>query len=361
MNTKFKSLFHSTVITVVAGLCGLQAAGAATVDLAGVPMVSGVSKVVPPNIYFILDDSGSMNDENMPDDVSSNSTKNCFRNFGYNKIYYNPSVNYTPPKNADGTSFANSVYTAAKVDGFSAASATVDLSKTVFALGNNPFTTTNGSKTVTVAHSAHGYPVGTIVTFTVFSPAADATFRGVTIVSGNNYSITSVAANSYTIQVANNATSSGSGGGDGASGNGVVETASYAARAYTWYDYTASPLTPSTTCASDASYTRRVPSTAAEKTNFANWYSYYRKRILMMKSASGRAFATVDDKYRVGFSSISNKGNGGELPQPEQVHLLRRGHAEVQLLRQALQGVRRQTTRRCAARCPRRGACIRAR
>ena len=43
-----------------------------------------------------------------------------------------------------------------------------------------------------------------------------------------------------------------------------------------------------------------------ERTNFANWYSYYRTRMLTMKSATGRAFRTIDDKYRIGYMSINN-------------------------------------------------------
>ncbi len=42
-----------------------------------------------------------------------------------------------------------------------------------------------------------------------------------------------------------------------------------------------------------------------EMTNFANWYTYYRSRMKMMKTAAGRAFATVDDTYRVGFITIN--------------------------------------------------------
>ena len=135
----------------MAGVGGLQAAGAATVDLANVPMVSGVSKVVPPNVYFILDDSGSMDNDYMPDGVSSNSSKNCFMNFGYNKIFYDPNVTYVTPKNANGTSYANASYTAAKDDGFSSSSGTVDLSKTQYGLNNNPFAVVNGSNVVTVS------------------------------------------------------------------------------------------------------------------------------------------------------------------------------------------------------------------
>jgi Tfp pilus tip-associated adhesin PilY1 len=42
-----------------------------------------------------------------------------------------------------------------------------------------------------------------------------------------------------------------------------------------------------------------------ELQNFANWYSYYRTRMLMMKTASGQAFIPIDDRYRVGFITIN--------------------------------------------------------
>jgi Tfp pilus tip-associated adhesin PilY1 len=41
-----------------------------------------------------------------------------------------------------------------------------------------------------------------------------------------------------------------------------------------------------------------------ELQNFANWYSYYRSRMLMMKSATTLAFTQLDDKYNVGFDNI---------------------------------------------------------
>ncbi len=79
----------------------------AAVDLSDSPLVSGVSKPVPPNIYFILDDSTSMSWDYMPDDVDDATTakvepvaftsltsRDCFKNFGYNKIYYNPNITY---------------------------------------------------------------------------------------------------------------------------------------------------------------------------------------------------------------------------------------------------------------------------
>jgi type IV pilus assembly protein PilY1 len=42
-----------------------------------------------------------------------------------------------------------------------------------------------------------------------------------------------------------------------------------------------------------------------ELQNFANWYSYYRTRLAMMKTSSGRAFLSIDDRYRVGFITIN--------------------------------------------------------
>lgn len=38
--------------------------------------------------------------------------------------------------------------------------------------------------------------------------------------------------------------------------------------------------------------------------NFANWYTYYRTRMNLMKSATTVAFSQLDDKYRVGFDNI---------------------------------------------------------
>jgi type IV pilus assembly protein PilY1 len=41
-----------------------------------------------------------------------------------------------------------------------------------------------------------------------------------------------------------------------------------------------------------------------ELQNFANWYSYYRTRMLMMKSATTLAFSQLDGNYRVGYDNI---------------------------------------------------------
>ena len=45
---------------------------------------------------------------------------------------------------------------------------------------------------------------------------------------------------------------------------------------------------------------------AEELQNFANWYTYYRIRHTMLKSAATIAFNTLDSKYRVGYDNICN-------------------------------------------------------
>ncbi len=55
-----------------------------------------------------------------------------------------------------------------------------------------------------------------------------------------------------------------------------------------------------TDCAAAASCTY-----AEELQNFANWWSYYRIRLSLMKTATGKAFLSIDDRYRIGFITIN--------------------------------------------------------
>ncbi len=206
---KFNSVALATLATVVAA-SGCRQAVAGPVDLTSTPMVSDLTKVVAPNVHFILDDSGSMNDDFMPDSVDGNQSRMCFRNFGYNKIYYNPATTYLPPVNSDGTPFAAATYTAAKVNGFQAASATTDLSATQSVqvrLTADPFAAVNGSKTVTVTHANHGLATGASVSFTNLS----GNLRGLTLTG--TFTITKVNDNSYRITSSTNANSTRAVGG----------------------------------------------------------------------------------------------------------------------------------------------------
>ena len=56
-------------------------------------------------------------------------------------------------------------------------------------------------------------------------------------------------------------------------------------------------------------FTQVTLTTASDKAlrdNYANWHAYYRTRRLLMRTATGEAFRTVNDGFRVGFTVISD-------------------------------------------------------
>lgn len=121
------SIGRSLVIRSLAFAAAMLAlaAGAATLDLSTVPLTTATNTAVKPNLMFILDNSGSMEWNYMPDWVTSEqgggNTNYCKGSTGgtadtqcaerlppfyatsFNGAYYNPETTYYPPKNYDGT------------------------------------------------------------------------------------------------------------------------------------------------------------------------------------------------------------------------------------------------------------------
>jgi type IV pilus assembly protein PilY1 len=96
-----------TILGYLAGaLMLLLSAGAhaGITDLAQSPLVTSASSSVRPNLMFVLDDSGSMDWDYLPD-WANTSNQTLFRNNTYNGVAYNPAVTYSPPVyfNSDGT------------------------------------------------------------------------------------------------------------------------------------------------------------------------------------------------------------------------------------------------------------------
>jgi Tfp pilus tip-associated adhesin PilY1 len=100
---------------------------AGLVSLATSPLTQSVTSDVMPNLMFVLDDSGSMDWDYMPDQAQNFSGSYGFNSSQCNGTYYNPAITYTPPLKSDGTSYPNSSFTAAIRDGFDSASGTVNL------------------------------------------------------------------------------------------------------------------------------------------------------------------------------------------------------------------------------------------
>lgn len=110
-------------------------------DISATPLYVTVN--VAPNIVVTLDDSGSMYQAFAPDSLSSYTGTKRFKAASFNPLYFNPNVVYNPPKKSNGTSYANSTYTAAWINGFDSTRGTRNLSNTYVTVAYNPSSTGN--------------------------------------------------------------------------------------------------------------------------------------------------------------------------------------------------------------------------
>lgn len=122
------SRLYTFAASLAFSLATTQAAFA-QVNLASVPLF--LKESVDPNMVFIFDDSGSMGWRYMPDSLGGNDVyNNWYYSSHVNKIYFNPTVTYTPPYKPDGSGrYPNSSYTDAPVDGFNPNSTKDNLSQ----------------------------------------------------------------------------------------------------------------------------------------------------------------------------------------------------------------------------------------
>lgn len=138
---RIKNLFIA-VLTLSSSCLLPNAQGSVTVD--SNPLT--VQAPIPPNIVMLLDDSGSMAWNFMPDlcsgstanlvgvtcnnsgDIKSQSDNDALTNASNNGVYYNPATTYSPPIKADGSSYPNSPgLTNAYADGFTNTTNSVNL------------------------------------------------------------------------------------------------------------------------------------------------------------------------------------------------------------------------------------------
>jgi type IV pilus assembly protein PilY1 len=349
----------------LAGLVSSFPASAATVALATTPLATSTTTTVQPNVLLVLDDSGSMAWDHMPDDAGDGGSAVPWT-YGYyglrssqcNEIYYNPSFTYDPPVDATSTSYANATFTGAWVDGFSTGSGTVNLNTSFKAsqsliadgtgqsayyysysgaqttqLQKNYNSTTNAffhecsdstgaSPTPTIAplngvkaltggtpatvgsgvFTKHRFATTETTTIT-FSVASSTSISGITV-GGVQLMSTASTASSTSNGVATNVAAKITLGGFSATASGSTVTITGPT--------SAKDSTPQITVGSGSvTFTTDVfpDTTAANLTNFANWYSYYRTRMLMMKTAAGRSFSALDSHYRVGLLRLSSSNS----------------------------------------------------
>lgn len=312
------------------------------------PLETGTASSVKPNVMFILDDSGSMGADYIGDEIDGNycstyvygstmtTTKYNFRvgcgsvsaqltqepNFAseFNPLYYNRNIEYkTPPAlNNAGPSMVQQSYYAARVDGFTVAS-TLNLetyTREVFycnkaspsstEIYNTTICKRNGvdnlSADGTFDFYGQGYPLGNYkyrVTFAVPLSKGKQGYYSIIAKEFCDANFTNCS-NTKTTLYANDAkvrwcrTTS-----DAMSPSLISGTSGGVARCQKNYDSSAGYIYPR------YGKFKRNNLTTAELNNFANWYSYYRNRLNVMKSSLGLAFESIDDKTRVGFITIN--------------------------------------------------------
>ncbi|MCF7982215.1 MAG: hypothetical protein K9K86_09535 [Pseudomonadales bacterium] len=154
MKRFFKKSILGTALFCVCLLSGINDGVAASVDIASTPLFL-TSTPVQPNIFFLVDDSGSMNWELMRSKEAQlawsnlrngSSSRNLGFNFtpstgaeylelcaGYNTLAFNPAVNYIPWAGVDnlGNAYADQSITAARINPYDPSSGTTDLTALV--------------------------------------------------------------------------------------------------------------------------------------------------------------------------------------------------------------------------------------
>jgi type IV pilus assembly protein PilY1 len=288
---------------------------AALTDISTVPLntySAPSSTDVKPNIMFVLDDSGSMAWDYMPDHVndsnpafcrnSSSTPRQCaagdppyFSN-AFNGVYYNPTINYRPPTNSDGTSKTNyntaALWTAVKNDGYNVQS--TNSTNLLTSYPERKWCNTSGSCLSAIdASGNYSYPNGTYNSLS-------------TVNGGPFYYVT-------TVQWCQNK--------DATTGFGTTSCQSKKTSTYQYVKYgtfTRTNIVSTTSYPKAATRTDCAGATCTyteEMTNFANWYAYYRTRMQMMKTAASLAFSSLDSatdvsnnvsRFRVGYMSINN-------------------------------------------------------
>jgi type IV pilus assembly protein PilY1 len=342
---------------------GLAPARAALTDLNDEPLATqSNSLLAPPNVMFIVDDSGSMDWEFMPGastgDLPARTGSYGYKSAQCNGLAYDPSVSYTPPVKWNGVSYPQASYGAAWDNGY-----TPRFTSNVAYAGTGVTASTHslGTKTMTFEETTGLFVwIGELLTG-IIDILFDVGVQNIpndlpTWANGTTVVLVQRNDSAYwmlgTVQGKSSITTTGiclfgctrtqtftfnvtffTGKDNAANSDWLVNTPGTAALGTrTYYNYTGTEpklgwsytssgaLDGSTAFAQQCSsnigaspgsgvfsaVTVNSASPAADQANYANWYQYYRSRLLLMKTASGRAFLNMPDTYRVGTTKISH-------------------------------------------------------
>lgn len=262
-HTTLKATYLTSLIAIAFANNYVQGAVAPKLD--NIPV--GDTSSVPPNILYILDSSGSMQRDYVPDSPpwargatdfdsdpwdlgAAGQTQVGHKSFYCNQLAFNPNIKYTPPYSPNTPAYSDMTsFTAARLDGYGTENATsVDLSQTIAINGQNFFRTYyyeyTGPKDV------NGNPNPPFL-----NGAADARcLERVTATAGSSGGRPTATSTNFTLREISPVIP----------GGGITEV----------------------------------------QKNYLNWFSYYRYRMTMMKTATGETFKNMDAKLRFGFFNL---------------------------------------------------------
>ena len=274
--TAFIAAFLATMLSLPAS---------AGIDLPGDPLTTGAR--VPPNILFILDDSGSMAYEYMPDNAPSGWRR---QSYVHNTVYYDPSRTYRPWVGADGSLLTGGTeYDAVYGDFNNASGGTIDLSNDWSCRRYNR----NNNATSGEMHSGGTQVCGGVQTFYVpIDPDGDL----------------DEASNFYRYQILQ---------------DGRVIRSEWLTRSGSWPLYNNGlPLSGCSSTGSSATWRNCTAATPTgrsdeeERKNYATWFSYHRTRMKAAKAGASQAFNELGRDVRVGFRTIWGRGDNHNFPIP---------------------------------------------
>ncbi len=277
---------------------------------------------VDPNIILSFDDSGSMNEAGTPNEITSNiflpnsnAAGRCYwRDLPHfyaaqsNNQYFDPLVTYAPPVYANGSNFPDAVFTAAYYDGFDA------------------HRTGTENTTMPTRNLAKDYAVSIYGTVEPNAGLACSPVRaGRSLPPTNGDLITFGAASQATCTTTTSYRRCSDGNTVNTTDEGGVREALFPApndrRAFYFTYNNTNPIDPMTgkpakpttaqlygnlaSSYNKANYSGPFLVTADQETNFANWYSYYRTRQLMGRTAASRAFSQLPRNVRIGWQGIT--------------------------------------------------------
>lgn len=306
---RMKTILRQSVFAAAYGLTAVV--NAATVDIADKPMTSA-AKLIKPNVMFLLDASGSMASDYMPDDAPHTVATYGYRASQCNGVAYNPAIKYDPPLRSDSSSLPNSSFTAAWSDGYvvenltqinSTSSVAVANGSKTFTISSTSGFSTTGTVQIVSSANRNVWMMGTVTSWSsstkklvvnVTSFSGSGTYSSWTIVNPDDLSALAQYYYTYSgVQPAMSYSYSSA----GALNTGVI-----------FYKECNSSVGSSPGLGVFTKVT--VTSSSADAQNYANWYSYYRTRMNTMKTSMTQAFGKLasPENFRIGFSTIAYSG-----------------------------------------------------